>query len=325
MIAFLLQNDAGTEVAAPAGSAEQGAAETAATEESSGGPLDWLRNTKIPIGDVEITPSGILVAILIVALSFPVSSVLQRITRRALSRLRALSEGAIGSCERLLHYGVVTLGVLVAIEALGIDLRTLLTAGAVFAVAIGFAMQNISQNFVSGVILLLERTIKPGDILEVEGRIVRVVDMGIRTTVARTLEDEELIVPNFTLVQNTVKNLTLHDPTYRLRAPVGVVYGSDMKLVRETLEAVGRSMPWRVQERPPRVLLREFGDNAVLWEVSVWSKDPWSAAQQHSELNEGIWWALKENGIVIAFPQLDLHLDPRIEEALRRRAGLESA
>jgi potassium-dependent mechanosensitive channel len=116
----------------------------------------------------------------------------------------------------------------------GLDLK-LFAAGAVFAVGLGFAMQNIVQNFVSGVILMVERTIKPDDVLEVEGDIVRVQKMRIRATMVRTRNEEELIIPNSTLVQGAVKNYTLTDSRFLLGTVVGVTYGSDMQLVREVL------------------------------------------------------------------------------------------
>ena len=156
--------------------------------------------------------------------------------------------------------------------------------------------------------------------MEVEGRFVRVREMGIRATIARTLDDEEIIIPNSTIVQSTVKNYTLKDSIYRLRATVGVVYGSDMALVKQTLQQLAASMSWRNQTKDPLVLMIEFGDSAVVFEVSVWIDDPWVLRRARSDLNEAIWWAFKEKGVTIAFPQLDVHLDPEALAAIRRAA-----
>lgn len=279
--------------------------------------FDWLNEEIVP-GQQEITPIKIVVVVGIVLLTFQISKAVQRFATRILNRAGIDNEAATGTVGRLIHYTIVAVGFLVAVNQLGFELKTLFTAGAVFAVVLGFAMQNISQNFVAGVILLIERSIKPGDVLKVEGQIVRVVEMGIRVTVARTLDEEELIIPNATLAQTTVKNYTLRDPLYRLRAKVGVVYSSDMELVAKTLEETARSLEWRHKERAPRVHLLDFGDNSVNWEVSVWVQNPWHAPRQLSRLNQSIWWALKEKGIVIAFPQLDVHLDPRFESLISR-------
>ena len=202
---------------------------------------------------------------------------------------------------------LVSLGI--ALETIGIDLTTLFAAGAIFAIGIGFAMQNISQNFVSGVILLLERTIKPGDILEVDGNVVRVVELGLRATLVRTRFEEELIVPNTLLVQSTIKNFTLHDSLFRVRTTVGVAYGSDVRLVDATLDAAARGLSGRDPGRDPVVLLMGFGDSALDYEVSVWTSNPWGERVLHSDLNHAIWSALREAGITIPFPQRDVHLD----------------
>jgi small-conductance mechanosensitive channel len=215
----------------------------------------------------------------------------------------------------------MAVGLGIGVHALGINLTALFAAGAVFAIGLGFAMQNIAQNFVSGLILLVERAIKPGDVLEVDGRLVRVVRMGIRATVSRTLDDEDLIIPNSTLVQSTVKNYTLRDPHYRVRSAVGVVYGSDMALVRRTLEEAARNFPGRDPGTEPRILLLGFGTSSVDFEVSIWTTNPWRMRTVRSELNETIWWAFKSAGVTIAFPQLDVHFDPPIADSLHALAA----
>ncbi len=133
--------------------------------------------------------------------------------------------------------------------------------------------------------------------------------MSIRSTHARTLDDEEIIVPNSHLVQSIVTNFTLRDTLYRVSSEVGVSYGSDMKRVKETLEQAAGAVEWRTRDRDPVVLLVGFGDSSVNFKVSVWIDDPWTMMREKSALNETVWWALKDAGITIAFPQLDLHLD----------------
>jgi small-conductance mechanosensitive channel len=231
------------------------------------------------------------------------------VTERWLRSRGIDEEGTLSTSKRLLHYGVVLLGIGIAIQAIGINLGALFAAGAIVAVAVGFAMQNILQNFVSGVILLAERSITESDVLEVDGRVVRVQRMGTRATVARTRDDEEIIIPNSTLVQSSVTNYTLADSLYRIRTTVGVAYGSDMDRVMEVLRLAGESVPGRVQEKGPLVLLLEFGNSSVDFEVSIWARDPWAARVTRSDLNMTIWRKLKEAGITIAFPQLDVHFD----------------
>ncbi|MGH7336853.1 MAG: mechanosensitive ion channel family protein, partial [Myxococcota bacterium] len=150
----------------------------------------------------------------------------------------------------------------------------------------------------------------------VEGQMVKVVMLGIRTTVARTLDDEDLIVPNSTLVQSSVKNLTLRDTEYRMRVRVGVAYSSDMAEVDKALLRAAESAPGRLPSFDPRVLLLEFGSSSVDWEVSIWIGDPWRVRVLRSELLLAVWRELQAAGITIAFPQLDVHIDPEVERAL---------
>ena len=146
--------------------------------------------------------------------------------------------------------------------------------------------------------------------LEIEGQMVKVVRMGVRTTIARTLDDEDLIVPNGTLARSMVKNLTLRNPEYRLRMSVGVAYESDVDPVRDVLTAAAAGLDWRLPSHEARVLLAELASSSVVWEVSVWIDDPWRVRSRRSELQIAVWKALQRAGIRIAFPQLDVHLDP---------------
>lgn len=264
------------------------------------------------VGGTVITGASVLIFIVIVLLTFWISWMVQRVTTEVLRRRGLSRDGTLATSRRLLHYAILIVGFSVALQAIGISLATVFAAGAVVAVAIGFALQNILQNFVSGLILLGERSITETDVLEVEGKVVRITRMGARATVARTRDDEEIIIPNSILVQSTVKNLTLTDPVHRIRTRVGVSYASDMARVEEVLRSVAEAAEGRHPARTPVIFLMEFGDSSVVWEVSVWAADPWVAPKLRSELNKAIWFALKDAGITIAFPQLDVHLDPGV-------------
>lgn len=284
--------------------------------------LQQLFDTRLfSLGGTPVTVATLAVAVLIVVASLILSFLIQKAVTRALRRRGLAEEGTVGAMLRLLHYVVMLVGVGVALDTIGFSLGALFAAGAVFAVGLGFAMQNIAQNFVSGVILLIERSIRPGDILGLEGRMVRVQQLGIRSTLVRTRDDEDMIVPNSVIVQSTVKNFTLRDSLYRIRVQVGVVYRSDMATVRRTLERVGNDVSWRAKQRAPVVLMREFADSSVNFEVSVWIDDPWDAMRARSDLHEAIWTAVIGAGITIAFPQLDVHFDPPVEESMRSLAA----
>lgn len=269
------------------------------------------------LGTTPITVGTVVVMVLVLLATLLVSWAVTRAIKKAFKLRGIRDEGTVGVVTRLTHYLIFGAGLFVALRIAGIDLTALFAAGAVFAVALGFAMQNITANFVSGVILLSERAIKPGDVLNVEGKLVRVRDMGIRATIVRTLDDEDLIIPNSILVQSTVTNHTFRDNMMRLRVAVGVTYGSDMRLVQQVLHDTAEKIAWRSTEKGPVVLLVEFGNSSVDFEVSVWIEDPWKSRWGRSDLRQAIWWALKDAGITIAFPQLDLHLDEPVVESLQ--------
>ncbi len=302
------------------------------TVETIGSQIQQILDFHIPILDSIATDNPITVgstlgfAIVLVA-TFWASRALQSILATALRRRGVTDEGTIGTTQRLTHYVLILFGFAIAIEVLGFDLTALFAAGAVVAVGIGFAMQNILQNFVSGFILLIERSIKPADVLEVEGRIVRVETMGVRATIVRTWDDEQIIIPNSTLAQGTVKNFTLSDELYRVRCKVGVAYETDLDHAQEVLLAAARGMEGRSTAKDPVVLIWEFGDSSIVFDVSIWIHNVWKSRVNRSQLNHAIWKGLKEAGITIAFPQLDVHFDPGVgrPSATERRHGGEAA
>lgn len=270
-----------------------------------------------------ITVVDLLTFVVVVGITLLVSRLLRRGARRALHARGVDDRGTHAIARRLIHFTVLALGLGTAVTNLGFNLSALLAAGAVLGVGIGFAFQSVAQNFISGLLLLFERSIKPGDILEVEGRVVRVEDLRIRATVARTRNDEQIIIPNSALAQGTVINFTMADSHYRISLTVGVTYDSDMRRVRTALERAAAGVPWRMQDKEPVVLMTAFADSSVNFGVAVWIDDPWRARRALSDLHEAVWWALKEEGIVIAYPQLDVHFDGALHDRLDRlpRAG----
>ncbi|MFH1754831.1 MAG: mechanosensitive ion channel domain-containing protein [Candidatus Latescibacterota bacterium] len=277
---------------------------------------DLLQTKLFDIADTQINIITIITFFVVLLVTWMGSKLVRRTLEHYFKRKGVKDEGTIGITSRLVHFIIMAVGIGLAVRTIGIDISALFAAGALFAIGIGFAMQNIAQNFVSGVILMVERAIKPGDILHIEGQMVRVIQMNHRAIIARTLDDEDLIIPNSTFVQTTVKNYTLRDQLYRIRVEVGVVYSADMTLVKQTLETCAQALPERSQQKAPIVFMQAFGSSSVDFEVSVWLDDPWVSRQVRSKLYEAMWWALKEAGVTIAFPQVDVHFDPPVVESL---------
>ena len=275
------------------------------------------------IGGTPVNVATLLTSAIVALVAVIVASLSEKATVRFLKARGVTDEGSTGASARLVYYGVLGVGLAVAIHTLGINLTALFTAGAVLAIALGFAMQNMTQNFVAGLILLIERTIKPGDILEVEGRMVKVTRLGMRATVTRTWDADDLIIPNSVLVSSTVKNFTLRDRLHRIRCQVGVSYDSDMTQVEQVLREVATAIEWRDSSMDPVILMRGFGDSSVNFDVSVWVHDPFARSLSQSDLNRVVWYALKDAGITIAYPQLDLHIDTAGRDAIRGRGSGE--
>lgn len=268
------------------------------------------------LGDQQVTLLTVVVVGIILLATVLVSWLVRRAVTGLLRRKEVADEGTIRALARLTHYLLLVLGFAIGLHTAGINLSALFAAGALFAVVIGFALQDLGENLTAGITLLTERSIKPGDVLRLDDRLVQVRHMGLRATVARTLAGEDVIVPNSLLAKDQVTNLTFRDPYYRIRVDVGVTYASDMKRVRAVLEEVAAGIEWGSKARQPIVLMAGFGDSSVDWEVSVWSDDPWKERRQESSLREAIWEAFAAAGIVIAFPQLDVHFDPPVTDTL---------
>ncbi|MDT8368577.1 MAG: mechanosensitive ion channel [Longimicrobiales bacterium] len=322
-----IQNTSNADLGAAAAAGQQ------IVEDTAGGVVAQIQRVleiEVPIlsalmpGDSAVDVGNVVSFSVILLMTLTLSRVVQLVIGKTMRR-RGLSDvGTVGTTQRLVHYALVVIGFGVAVENLGVDLTTLFAAGAVVAVGFGFAMQNILQNFVSGFILLIERSVQPGDTIEVDGAVVKVQEMGVRTTIVRNWDDEEIIIPNSTLVQGNVKNYTLRDDLHRLRSRVGVAYGSDMDRTREVLLEAAAGVEFRNRVKDPVVLLLEFGDSSVVFDVSVWTNDPWTSRINRSHLNFAVWHALKAAGITIAFPQLDVHFDRVEVDASQGESGSDA-
>jgi small-conductance mechanosensitive channel len=199
-------------------------------------------------------------------------------------------------------------GFLLALVALGIDLRNITIIGGALGVGIGFGLQGIVNNFVSGLILLFERPIKVGDWVQLGDQWGEISKIGLRATVVKTFDRSEVVVPNSDLVSNQVTNWTLSDRFMRITIPVGVAYGSDVPLVMQTLKDCADDNPMVVSNPAPQILFMGFGDSSLDFQVRIWIHEVDNMFAVRSELNQEIDRRFRESGIEIAFPQRDLHL-----------------
>ncbi|CAN5749477.1 mechanosensitive ion channel [soil metagenome] len=267
------------------------------------------------IGGTPVTIASVISFLIILMVAFMISKALQRGLGR-IYRQRGLEEGVQYALNRLLHYMVIAFGLFLALDNLGIQMTALAGLGAILAVGIGFGLQNIAQNFVSGLILLLERPVKRGDFVVVGETSGTVRAIHARATIITTLDNVDILVPNGQFITETVVNQTLDNRRVRVRVNVGVAYGSDTEKVRQVLERVAGKHPNVLKDPRPVVRFEDFGDSSLDFSVRVWLADPLQQPQTTSDLRFAIDRAFREEEIEIPFPQRDLHLRSGWEEAL---------
>jgi small-conductance mechanosensitive channel len=204
---------------------------------------------------------------------------------------------------------VLVIGIFIVLENTGIHLGALTVFAGAVGVGIGFGLQNIASNFISGLVILAERPITIGDRVEVAGVVGQVQQIRARSTVILTNDNIAMIVPNSKFIDSPVTNWTYSDPRVRFRVPIGVAYGSDVNKVREALIAAGRSNSHVLEDPAPSVFLNKFGESSIDFELVVWSSEmSHRPSRFKSDLNFAIEEKLREAGIAIPFPQRDLHI-----------------
>lgn len=260
------------------------------------------------IQDVGITISHLFVALIAILLAMAISAVLRMILRnRVLKRLH-LDPGLEYALLKFVHYAILIVGVYIGLNTINIPLGALVGLFAVIGVGIGFGLQNMASNFISGVILLLERPVKVGDRLEVDDVWGDVMRINLRTTVIKTPDNISIIVPNSKLLENNVTNYSYGDPKIRLRIPVGIAYGSDVSKATEIMIRAAKEHEHILESPPPKTWFREFGDSSLNFELLCWI--PYSALKFDviSDINHAIDEGFRKADVEIPFPQRDLHL-----------------
>jgi potassium-dependent mechanosensitive channel len=263
----------------------------------------------ITLGGQKITVGLVLVAAVILYGAFVLSWGLQSLLLENVLSRRQMDAGARISIARLVHYALVLVGFLIALSALGFELKNVTIIGGALGVGIGFGMQTIVNNFVCGLILLFERPIKVGDVIQLtDGQQGRVLNLGLRATTIQTFDRAEIVVPNSDLIAGQVVNWTLGDRSIRLTIPVGVAYGSDVETVMRVLMEVAAQNPRVLKDPKPMVLFLSFGDSSLNFQLRAWILDFNDRRIIQSELVCEIDRRFRAENLEIPFPQRDIHL-----------------
>lgn len=282
--------------------------------------LNDLLQFQIPMGgDNSVGLLNLIGAVLVLLLAYLLSRLSRRAIRRGLARVEEHRRFLI---IRAAHWTILALGALVAVNVLGLNLTNLLVVLGGLSLGIGLGLQSAASNLFAGVILILERPFKIGDLVEAElpnGSVFgRITHIGLRATVIAALDAKELIIPNSKLLSETIHNLTHADRYFRVQIRVGTAYGSDVQLVKRTLLEAAAEHSDVVQEKPadvennqiapPLVRFAAFGESSLQFELLVWIADSFKRFDIASDLHFSILERFRERGVEIPFPQRVVHL-----------------
>ena len=232
-------------------------------------PQQSASNPLISVQNLQISPAEIAQFLLIVGATLLSAHLLVRLLRRTVFRHAAVNIGLQESVARVVRYVVLLVGGFAALDLLGIDLTAFAALGAVLMVGIGFGLQNVASNFISGLILLFERPIQVDDFVDVAGTLGTVRAVNARSTLIETQDNVSILVPNSRFVSEVVTNWSYRDPRTRIHVPVGVSYGADVEKVRDTLLAVAAANTELLAEPGPQVQFLGFGDSSLNFDLST--------------------------------------------------------
>jgi small-conductance mechanosensitive channel len=272
--------------------------------------FDWghrLLTTGRKIGEIDISLKSILIFVFVIWLSIFITKIVKYILEKDVFVRISVSKGVPSTIVLLVRIALISCGFLLAAAAAGMELTNLSIVLGAFSVGIGFGLQNIFNNMVSGLILSFERPINVGDTIQLGELMGTVLVIGLRASKIRSFDGAEVIVPNGNLISDSLINWTLSDAYRRMDIRVGVAYGTDPEVVTGLIREVAETHPLVRKEPPPRSYFLGFGDSSLDFRLLAWV-DIVHRFEVESELNTGINARLKEAGIEIPFPQRDLHI-----------------
>jgi small-conductance mechanosensitive channel len=267
----------------------------------------------LSVGGITISLLGIIYSLIILFITHVSTRIWGRLLTERILVNSALAPGVQVSISTISVYLIWLFGILWALNAIGIGTTSIAVAFGALGIGIGFGLQSIFNNFLSGLILLFERPIEVGDVLEVSGSWGVVEKINVRSTVIRTYDNSALIIPNSDIISNQLTNWTFKDVRVRRTIQVGVAYGSDARLVEQCLYEIAEKHARVMTEPAPMVLFSDFGDHALIFKLRVWTLLDYGLSTE-TDIRFAIDEVFREKQIEIAFPQLDVHLDYALPE-----------
>lgn len=268
---------------------------------------NYIKAPLFKVNEVNISVSSIGFSLLIIVLSIKVAKFISKVVNRFLTS-RHVDSGVIDSIGQFIKITIVLIGILISLDSLGFSFKSLAAISAVLMVGIGFGLQNIAQNFISGIIILIERPIKVGDIIEVGSTTGRVLEIRVRSTIIQTRDDISIIVPNSKIVAEEVINESFSGKRIRLHIQVGVAYGSDLSKVKALLLEAASNNSEVLTEPKPDVIFSAFGTSSLDFDLRIWTNQLWQEKRLRSEIRFKIDSLFRNNNITIPFPQQDIYI-----------------
>ncbi len=260
------------------------------------------------VNQTPITLSSLMFFVVIVTLFWVVNTILRRFLHNRVLKRFNIPLATQYTLTRIIQYLLLFIGVVIAFQVIGVDLSGLAVIFGFLSVGIGFGLQNLTSNFIAGLMLLLEQHIKVGDRITVGDTEGDVTEINIRSTTIRSLNNIAIVVPNSEFISSTVINWSHGDPKTRLEIDVGVSYNSNLEQVMESLLAAAKEHPLILSNPAPKAWLMSFGDSAWNMRLLVWVGDPQGRRQIQSDINCAIVKNFRKNNVEIPFPQRDLHV-----------------
>jgi small-conductance mechanosensitive channel len=276
--------------------------------------LDGLDGIAMQVGSNRVSVLASIKLILALALLWLLAQWLGRLIENRISRAAYVNAGMQVALVKLSKFVLLVLAFLLALDAVGIDLTALAVFGGALGVGLGFGLQRIASNFISGFIVLFDRSIRPGDVITIDNKLGWVQELHARYVVVKDRDGVERLIPNEMLITNEVINWSYSDRNVRLKIPVSISYDNDPEQALALLETAAMANPRVLADPAPTTRLMAFGESGIELELRVWIQDPEAGmGSVLSDINLAIWRAFKAAGIVIPYPQRDLHIRSGLE------------
>jgi small-conductance mechanosensitive channel len=288
-----------------------------------------LDSWALSLGSFRVSVWDLLVILAIVVFCFLLGKVGSGMARRGLRRAKRLDSTQELLAEKLITIAIWALAAFLAVDLLGIDLTALAVFSGAFGLAIGFGLQKTFGNLIAGIILLMDKSIKPGDVIVIadqagQSTFGQIRKIGVRAVSLVTRDQKEYLIPNENLMINQVENWSYSSRNVRIQVPVGVSYEADMEQAERLMLEAAKSCERVLASPPPVVWMKGFGESSVDFTIHCWIQDPEEGVGNvQSAVLKKVWRAFKDNGVEIPFPQRDIHL--RSSEQIDRLLGAMEA